>query len=63
MCLMKLQEVKKRLDMSVKQLVVSQGENIVKTDEVYDRIEKMLEGTVQKCCRKTRQGGDNLVMR
>ena len=47
--------------MSIKQLVVSQRrEHSRKPDEVYDRIEKMLEGPyLEMFARNTRQGWDN----
>ena len=61
MCLLGTKGKPKRLDMSVKQLVVSQRrEHSRKPDEVYDRIEKMLEGPyLEMFARNTRQGWDN----
>ena len=61
MCLLGTRGKPKRLDMSVKQLVVSQRrEHSRKPDEVYDRIEKMLEGPyLEMFARNTRQGWDN----
>ena len=61
MCLLGTRGKPKRLDMSIKQLVVSQRrEHSRKPDEVYDRIEKMLEGPyLEMFARKTRQGWDN----
>ena len=61
MCLLGTRGKPKRLDKSIKQLVVSQRrEHSRKPDEVYDRIEKMLEGPyLEMFARKTRQGWDN----
>ena len=61
MCLLGTRGKPKRLDMSIKQLVVSQRrEHSRKPDEVYDRIEKMLEGPyLEMFARNTRQGWDN----
>ena len=61
MCLLGTRGKPKRLNMSVKQLVVSQRrEHSRKPDEVYDRIEKMLEGLyLEMFARNTRQGWDN----
>ena len=61
MCLLGTKGKPKRLDMSVKQLVVSQRrEHSRKPDEVYNRIEKMLEGPyLEMFARNTRQGWDN----